>query len=257
MRSLKTLQHNLQEYMLNQQTTIFTDVISTTEVTSTTRLDIYRDGYFLRLLDVLINDYPVLKKLIGDDKFIELGTDYIKTTPSTFRSVRWFGKEFSSFLRAQKNFPLLQVELTHFEWSLTEAFDAADIPTIDLATMAAVRAQQWPEMTFKLHPSVRRLDLQWNVVKLWHQAQEEKPLRPRQQKKLMHWVIYRHHHDVQFYSLPPAEAYMLDAMLAQINFADICEGLCQWIDTKVAATMAASVLKRFIQDGMISDVILQ
>jgi hypothetical protein len=255
MRSLRSLQQNLQGYLLRQEATIFADIIST-RVTSSARLDIYRDGYFLRLLDALANDYPVLKTLVGAEKFTELGTRYINALPSVFRSVRWFGQQLPAFLRAQQDLVNQDwlPELAEFEWLLTEAFDEADLTCIDLTTMAAIAPDQWPTMFFTLHPSVRRFDLNWNVVTLWNHAQENKPLVPAQHETMMPWVIYRHNLDVQFYSLPPAEAYMLDAMLAQENFAEICAGLCEWVAEADAPMTAASLLKRFVEDSMIIEV---
>ncbi|MES2217531.1 MAG: DNA-binding domain-containing protein [Pseudomonadota bacterium] len=257
MRSLSVLQNYFQEYLLQHQTAIYQDIISTSQVTSETRLAIYRDAYFLRLLEVLSGDYEILKKLLGAKQFDQLGKQYIMATPSRFRSVRWFGKQLPTFMRENNYFAKESwlLEMAEFEWQLTEAFDAADIAGIDFNTMAAIPPQRWPEMVFKLHPGVRRLDFNWNVVSLWKKAHDNKILKPKKNNFTIPWLIYREHQEVQFYSLAAPDQFMIDAMLAQENFATICEGLCEWVAADAAAVTAASLLKRFIQDGLVIEVI--
>jgi hypothetical protein len=50
------------------------------------------------------------------------------------------------------------------------------------------------------------------------------------------------------------EAWALDALIAGQNFADICQGLCEWIDTQHVAAHAAGLLKGWIGDGMIARI---
>jgi hypothetical protein len=68
------------------------------------------------------------------------------------------------------------------------------------------------------------------------------------------WVVWRHELTTYFRSIEVDEAWALDALIAGQTFADLCEGLCEWIDAQHVATHAAGFLKTWIGDGMISKI---
>jgi hypothetical protein len=45
-------------------------------------------------------------------------------------------------------------------------------------------------------------------------------------------------------------------MLCERSFGDICEGLCQWVSEEEAGQRAASLLKTWIQLGLLAEVVL-
>ena len=256
MRDLKTVQTNFQAYVLEHKDGIQTDVVSTEAVAVTTRLDIYRHGYRLRLQEVLEQDYPGLRYLLGEDAFQVMMQSYIAKHPSTFRSLRWYGDQLVSFLKTTEPYvtqPVL-AEMALFEWMLMGAFDAADVPVATLATMAAIPPEQWAGMCFTLHPAVHQATFHWNIAQLWNSVEAAKPEQPVYQETPVNYLIWRRERDVQFCSVTPEEAYMLTAMAATVPFGDLCEGLCEWILPEEVALYAATVLKRFIVDGIVQAV---
>ncbi len=47
---------------------------------------------------------------------------------------------------------------------------------------------------------------------------------------------------------------MLDALRDGKSFADICEGLTEWIDTQNVALHAAGLFRQWLEDGMINKI---
>ncbi|MFX6743484.1 hypothetical protein ABTH23_20535, partial [Acinetobacter baumannii] len=71
------------------------------------------------------------------------------------RSIRWFGKELSDFLKEHINYgqyPYLS-ELAQFEWAMSLVFDAADSEILQIHTMSSLPADQWETTSFQVHPS--------------------------------------------------------------------------------------------------------
>lgn len=248
-----------QNYLLTQNPDINTEIVTTAKVSSTTRLEIYRDAYYLRLLEVLEQDYEVLRTVLGTDSFDQLGRDYIDAYPSQFRSVRWFGKYMPDHM---KNYPLFKnqphlIEMAEFEWLLTESFDAKDIPVVTIEQMTTVEPEKWPDLCFKLHPSVRRLDLFWNIVSIWNSVKAKEAIpEPQKTEKPVNWIIWRKEKDTPFNSLSPDKAYMLDSFANNENFGTVCEGLCTWMDEADVGLHAALLLKQFILDHLITEIIV-
>ena len=69
------------------------------------------------------------------------------------------------------------------------------------------------------------------------------------------WRIWREQALKIFYkSLAVDEAWALDAIIDQTNFADICAGLCEWVDEAYAAQRAVTLIQTWINDGLIIKV---
>ncbi|HEX4045598.1 MAG TPA: DNA-binding domain-containing protein [Gammaproteobacteria bacterium] len=256
--NLQQLQNQFQNYLLTQDATIQPAIVST-QVSAATRLEIYRQAYYLRLLEALMQDYTGLQQCMGSAAFEQLGCDFIDAYPSHYRSIRWFGKELVDFMQSTPAYqaqPWL-IEMARFEWLLTEAFDAADQSIVTLEQMAAVPFEQWPLLSFQLHPAVRRLELTWNIVPIWNSYQEETATPELVgTANRVPWLIWRHE-DVLFRSLAADEAYLLDALLSGENFGMICQGLCVWLPEEQVALYAAQELKRLILDQVISGITIK
>lgn len=257
LRDLHELQRQLQNYLLGQQPHITSAIVGTVNMPVTSRLQIYRDAYYLRLLEALQQDYPTLHALMGEEQFDQLGRHYIDSYPSHYRSIRWFGKDMALFLQhTQSNDDQpWQSEMAKFEWLLGQAFDAEDKTVITINAMAAIPAENWPGVSFKLHPSFCRFDLSWDIVSVWKALKETGiATPPKQVASIVCWMIWRKGYDIHFSSLTADEAYMVESMAMGATFATICEGLCQWLEEEVVAGHAALLLKRFITDQLIMEI---
>jgi hypothetical protein len=255
---LKELQDNFQNYLLGSNSTIDTKIISSEKISAAMRLDIYRDGYFLRLLEVLQNDYKVLLKILGGNAFIELAEKYIAAHTSTYYSLRWFGAELANFMRTQNHYQSKAhlIELAEFEWLLLASFDAKNSPTATLEQMATVAGNDWPDMHFEVQAAMRLINFSWNTLNLWHACNDDNENLWDAEKLFtpVTCLIWRNDNNVQFYSLSHDEEYMINAMAHGENFANICTGLCEWIAPNEVAMHAALLLKKYIIDGLIAQI---
>lgn len=262
MTALDRLQEEFQRYLLvpgaPPAQTMVARVVGDARATAETRLGIYADAYRLRLLEALATDFPGLHALVGDDAFDRLGRAYIDACPSRHFSLRWFGQGMADFLHATPPYrdQAVLADMARFESAMTDAFDAADAPTLDIEAMAAVPPEAWAGLGLDLHPSVRRLDLSWTVPPFWKaiDAEQEPQGPPEATPHPIAWVVWRQALDTYFRSLEIDEAWALDLTRRGDNFAALCEGLCEWIDPQHAPARAAGFLKQWIADGMITGV---
>jgi hypothetical protein len=253
--ALERLQRDFQAYLLEPaRDAVRAEIAGDARVSAETRLGIYADAYRLRLLEALETDFPALKALAGEDEFDRLGRAYIGAFPSRHYSLRWFGRALARFLRDTdpwRERPEL-AELAEFEWAMTLAFDAADDPAVTIADMAALPPTAWAGMRLQFHPSLQRLDLHWSVPPYWKAVDEKQtPEPPGRSEFPIAWLLWRQELKIYFRSLEVDEAFALDTLRAGGTFADLCQGLCEWLDEPQVAIHAAGLLKRWIGDGLV------
>lgn len=254
MRDLEQLQQAFQAYLLTTAPSIKTDVVSD-KVEASVRLDIYRSAYRLRLHDALLSDYPILAKLMGEKHFTQLMEAYIDAQPSRFRSLRDYGKALPTFMDDMKivaDKPWL-VEVARLEWALIDSFDANDETVITLEDIAALPPKKWPKLRFKLHPTCQLLIMQWNSVSVWEGFKQRKVIKPKRGYET--WLLWRKSLEVQFALLKPDAAFMLAAFARNQDFSEVCMGLCQWVTLEQVGMHAATLLKRFIVDGVFAKLV--
>lgn len=212
----------------------------------------------MRLLEALSVDFPAVRALVGEHAFDRLGLDYIARYPSQHFSIRYFGASFSRLLAdegAYRDRPYL-AEMAAFEWALGEAFDAAEAAVISLEAVAAVPPPAWADMRLRFHPTLRRLDLRWNVAPVWTALiQSGAPYSLTQTDAAVAWLVWRRDLRNFFRSLEPAGAWALDAARHGESFGGLCAGLCQWVGETQAAAHAASLLRAWIVEGLVTAVL--
>jgi len=246
MNSLLRLQENLFAWLLQGDGQIKGQVVETEKVSANIRLGIYADAYRLRLLKALQDSFPALHTLLGDERFQELGLAYIEAYPSQHFSIRYFGDHLSDFLArtpVYQETPVLY-EMAVFEWTLRDVFDAADCATISLAALKKIAPEEWKNLHFRFHPSVRRVDFSWNVPSLW-KAIEEGEIRPQKNDYPIGWLFWRKDLRIFFRSVTVEEAWALDAIFDNQCFAEICAGLCE-------AQRAADFVLRWVEEGLLA-----
>jgi putative DNA-binding protein len=253
--SLADLQRAFQDYVLVSSDAFTAQVRDTSKADRATLLDVYRDGYALRLIEVLTMDFPGILAMTGPEAFDTLTRAYIANHPSRHPSVRWFGRQLAHFLASTAPYaatPAL-TEMARFEWALGEAFDSVDAEPVQAATIMAVPPEAWETIAFAPIPSLQRLAFAHDVPPSWQRREEVAPgtLEVVALDTPVPWVIWRPERVSNFRSLEPDEAAMLGAMIDRKPFPALCEALLPYVEEDQAAARAAGLLRAWVEEGMI------
>lgn len=255
MSELHRLQKNMMAWLLHKDNKIMPDIVDTGEVNKVSveqRLAVYGNAYGYRLIDALSDNYPSVHTLLGDDDFYKMAYAYIDAYPSAHFSLRYFGHELEAFLAEyQSEIPVLS-EMARFEWALRKGFDAEDITTIAMEDLQQISVEQWGDLQFEFHPAVSRLDLDWNTPQLWSAIDAEtQPMPPKKLEYTYAWLLWRKELLTYYRSLDVDEAWALDTAMQGGNFANLCEGVCEWIDEEHAPARVAGFLSQWIGDELL------
>lgn len=253
--SLQQLQEVFQAYMLEGDKSILNEIINTPLASAELRMDVYRDAYYLRLIDILAMDYSVLKEWVGEETFSELASDYIDAYPSNQFSIRIFGRHFSKFLATHATAAPILKELATFEWKIAEVLDAADAPHITFEDVTKIPPESWGEMEFVLHPSIQIVPFFFNTPELWRALKEEQtPPEVIQQEIPITWLFWRFNHEAYFISINEPQLAMLQLIQSNKNFGEICEDLTEFFAEEEVVQFAAGTLRSWVDQGIFSAV---
>lgn len=252
MSTLRELQRSFQRHVLSGDPEVAAHVEQTRRISASTRLDVYSEGYRIRLRDALAATFPRLQEVLGAEAFDALARRYIDSHASRFASIRWFGDQLAAALREWRTEEPWLSELAEWEWALAAAFDAADAPALSADALSGVTPEEWPELRFEFHPSLQRLRLHTNAPTLYKElAESTLPSEPNLLDEPRRWILWRQDLKTRYRSLEPSDAATLDAMVEGGSFAALCELLCEWNTLEDVPLRAASLLKGWFADGLI------
>ncbi|MEX2201369.1 MAG: DNA-binding domain-containing protein [Dongiaceae bacterium] len=258
MTPLARLQQDFVDFLRDRPSAIRDRIKGGPHADLDTLLGIYRNAYTGRLVGILGEEFPKLRRLAGDRVFDDLAHAYLAAHPSTYFSVRWIGRELADFLATaepwRKDPGLAQI--ARIEWAETMAFDAADRPLVVRADLVAVPPTAWPGLTLTLHASVNRLPVSPDIFAIWNRLANEEPpgSLPAVLAPEVPHLVWRTGLDVKLRPAEQDEAAALDALADGESFAGICERLADHVDPDQAAFRAAELLERWVSSEMIGRI---
>lgn len=255
--SLGDLQRAFQDYLLATSDSFQSAVRNTSKADRITLLDVYRDGYALRLIEALTTDYPGVMAMAGPADFDHMARAYIAAHPSRHPSVRWYGRDLGDFLATTEPYSRTPAaaEMARFEWALGEAFDSPDVTPITADSLMALPPEAWETLALTTLPSLRRLTLAFEAPQAWQRREEAEPgnLEVTRAQEPLVWAIWRPDLVSNFRSLDVDEAAMLDALVEGRPFPGLCEAVASFVGEEQAPARAASLLRTMVEGGMIAD----
>jgi hypothetical protein len=250
--TLREIQESLQSAILCRDDAILDLLLDNSRTTRSTLFGVYRNAYTGRLVDVLRNDYPFLRKFVGDEYFSDLARTFIAAHPSRTQNARWFGGEFPAFL-ARHDAASKLAELAHIEKAVADAFDSIDAPVLGLADLACVPSELWGRMIFRPHPSAALLRNVTNAFAIWKSLKDGNT--PSQAARLADpesVIIWRQGLVPMVRVMPYEEAMMWTEASRGVRFDVLCELLAAFDAPEGAAARAAGYLQGWLTSDLLT-----
>jgi hypothetical protein len=137
-----------------------------TRLSSFERLEIYNRIYWFRILDCIYDDYPGLRAILGERKFMRLVTAYLARYPSSSFTLRDLGQHLEKFLAERPELTAphrkLARDMARFEWAQVVAFDGEARPRISTDDLLEITPAR---LRLGLQPYLSLLELNYAVDK--------------------------------------------------------------------------------------------
>lgn len=181
------------------------------------RLEIYNRAYWFRILASLAEDFPGLRAVLGQRRFDRLLRAYLGARPSESFSLRDLGARLPAWLEEhpEPGAERLALDMARLEWADIEAYDGAELPRLDPASLGE-------DPVLRLQPHLQLLELAYPVdaflLKLRQREGTRSPRKPA--PEAVHLAVHRQEDEVYYKRLEPASFALLSALRAGLPLSE-------------------------------------
>jgi len=220
---------------------------------SAARWRIYREGYRLRLVESIRNDYEVLARIIGPEPFRSLVERYLEAFPPSSHDIGRAGDRLADFLAADvltDELPFLP-DLARFEAALAASLVAADPEPVAPERLAALDPLALLDLPLALASGVSRIVSEWPLGDLWAlRDQPDDEVKVELYGRPSRLVVHRDGYAVRWREIDEAEARLLQGAERGATLAELMESGAFGPEEE-AAPLLVSIYVRMIASAIV------
>ena len=219
------------------------------------RVGLYRSNVCAARGKALVNAFPVVRALVGNDFFAALARAYGRACPSASGDLNEFGAGLAEFIAGFEHTRRLQYlrDVAALEWAVHCAHHAADSEAIVRDQIATMSPQEMLSARFVLHPACVWFESCFPIASIWraHQLQAAAAL-PDSLDRSEYALVARPHWRVEVAESSAAELAALGRLqaggdmssaiavaLAKDARFDFAAALVRWLDLAVLVNAPA------------------
>jgi hypothetical protein len=253
MTSLAKLQLQFQNQILGVDSDVINLIQSTHSLSAKTRVMIYANSYYAKMVDILRDQFPLLKRYMGEQRFTKMAQEYVDKYPSKFYSLRWYGDKIPQFIK-QYNQPIL-VELAKFEWADNILYDAPDNQIIDKNDFAQIPQDKWGNMTFEFQNNLALHKYRYDIPTLWqHLTHQQKLAKTYLNKEMCYVLFWRRNRKTQHKKLSKNDFTILHLALSGATFTALCDQIITFTSLTEFPNVIATTINTWISMGIIKQI---
>lgn len=252
MISLRELQHQFLDCLLEKPSKISQEIVSNDHASAESRLALYAEGYKLRLKEVLEYDYEQLNTYLGDELFDQVMEQYITEYQSHGPNLRYYTQNFPKMLEESlpwSGSPEL-AELAAIEKVFSDSFDSMDRKSVTIDTLAQIEPTDWPTLKVRFQNAVHLIETKFNSFIIWQAlSNDEDP--PTLKDESSQWLVWRSNLITSYIGVSDAECAAYLTMSKGGDFSDLCEVLLEYYSEEETPMQAVALLQGWLSKEMI------
>jgi hypothetical protein len=216
------------------------DIHETAHFSPARHLEIYREQFWLRHTQSLLEDFPGIAGVLGQSAWERLVEEYLLAHPPTSFSLRDLGEKLPAFLESAEFLPRreLVLDMARFEWAHIEVFDAPAVPPLTPEAVADLDEEALASARLVLSPALRLLGVSYPVPELRNRllsAGDASAALALPEPSPARLVLYRRELSIVHCRLRRAPFALLDALARGVSLGNACEIACALGDQEAAS----------------------
>lgn len=134
------------------------------------RFRVYQNNIIVSLIDSLVDSFPVLVRLLGEDYFRAVAREFVQANPPRSPIMAEYGTQLPSYLDGflpLEKLPYL-ADVARLELARIACFHAADSATLSAEDFTLLSIEALLSASFVLNPSLQLVVSEHPIFKLWH-----------------------------------------------------------------------------------------
>jgi hypothetical protein len=214
-------------------------------------LAVYRNNVMSSLIKVVAARFPAVRRLLGEDRFLETVRRFIAAEPPRSPLLLEYGDGFPEFLRRLGDDTCI-AGIAELEVARGKAYHAADAVSLPPQAFSAIAAERLAGLRLTFHPSVSLLQSRFPIVSLW-QANQEAGGATLRQGPPEAALIARPMLEVEVWNLPPGGFAFLTALRRGAAMAEAAEAAVDAAPNFDLAVNLAVLIEAGIVTGLLAD----
>lgn len=213
------------------------------------RVQIYRNAYASRLVEVLQALLPQTAAWLGAEVFEAGASAYVAEHPPAHWRLDAYGLDFGDWLVGQDPDWRPAADLARLEAALRRAFDGPDSAVVTAAALRTLAPADWMQRVVHFVPVCEWLTVSAGTLAAWHALRAgERPAPPRADEPTITVMVWRRAGQTFFRSLEPELAALATLLKAGEPFAAASLG------SGLDPARAAAALHEWIGDALIASI---
>jgi hypothetical protein len=166
-------------------------------LSSSERLGIYREMYFLRLVEVLKIDFEAVSHFLGNKGFDDLVYEYLQAHPSRSFNPNRLSDHMPDFIRTQANVPKREFlsDLARLELAIAQVMEEMESPVLTSEAIESVPPEQWATARLKPIHAFRLLSFRY-PANAYYQAFNDEVAAPQIRRRDGWLAVYRNDYTI-------------------------------------------------------------
>lgn len=206
MKSILTNPHGVQEALIESNQWI--NFINSDDTSNSSRLDIYAEAYFTRILEAFTIDFPITAFILGEDQFAKLVAEYLKVHPSKEINLNNISKSIVPFINTYSSTHAIQ-DIVTLERLALESFYSPIDPFFDPQSLVALKESDWENIKFSLNSSLKFITSSWPLEELWEKRHEMQKTVLKENEDHNYYLIERISHHIALSKVSKTQFHIL------------------------------------------------
>lgn len=227
-------------------------VLPSKNLTAVERLSIYADMYYWRLIDVLAEEFPTVRHVLGPEQFTVVVKDYLERHPSTTYTLNHLGSRFAGYIEEEAR------ELPHREFiaavarverAMEDVFDESYAEPITIDDLSSLSMEGLGDVHLQIIPALRLLELDYPVNDYITAVREERHMDiPLLANTCI--AVYRSNYKPWRVDLEPQRYALLSYLQQGKSLGEALESCMSAFDSDGLASSLENWFKDWAADGL-------
>lgn len=208
----------------------FADLFQKNGIALSDRLSVYRNNIVGSLTDVMIESFPCIKALVGEDFLTLMARSFVLDSPPDAGCLNFYGRGFAEFIETfppAKDLPYL-ADMARLEIAWNDSYYAKDQAAFTIQDLANIKPDDLSNFPLKLCDHIKLLDSNYPIKALWdyckHDHNTDQAIAaPDISDGGGHLMLYRENFRVHIKEITQAEYIFLDSFNQNASLGEALE----------------------------------